>query len=261
MLVLILAFVIGCLPASAHDFWIEPSSFSPAVGDRVGLTLRVGDHFVGYPFPRDPAHVVAFFSRDASGDRTVPGIPGRSPAGALRARSPGTILVGYRSTRTRVSLEAGAFESYLREVGLDRVVTARTVSGASTKEGREAYSRCAKAILSSGGAPGPGFDGLLNLDLEIVPERDPRAARREGPLTVRLLYLGRPLAGVRLAASHEADLVPASVAVTDADGRAALSVDRPGVWMIAAVHMVPAPEDVDADWESVWSTLTFERRP
>jgi hypothetical protein len=30
------------------------------------------------------------------------------------------------------------------------------------------------------------------------------------------------------------------------------------MWMIKAVHMVPAPAGTGADWESVWASLTFE---
>jgi hypothetical protein len=27
---------------------------------------------------------------------------------------------------------------------------------------------------------------------------------------------------------------------------------------VESVHMIPAPKGVDADWESVWTSLTFE---
>ena len=32
----------------------------------------------------------------------------------------------------------------------------------------------------------------------------------------------------------------------------------PGVWLVKAVHMVPAPAASGADWESLWASLTFE---
>jgi len=36
---------------------------------------------------------------------------------------------------------------------------------------------------------------------------------------------------------------------------------RPGgMWLIKAVHMVPAPADSHADWASYWASLTFEMR-
>ena len=30
------------------------------------------------------------------------------------------------------------------------------------------------------------------------------------------------------------------------------------MWLIKAVHMVPAPADSNADWASYWASLTFE---
>jgi len=30
------------------------------------------------------------------------------------------------------------------------------------------------------------------------------------------------------------------------------------MWMIKAVHMIPAPAGIDADWSSFWASLTFE---
>ena len=33
---------------------------------------------------------------------------------------------------------------------------------------------------------------------------------------------------------------------------------RKGVWLVKAVHMVPAPSRRDADWQSLWASLTFE---
>jgi hypothetical protein len=32
------------------------------------------------------------------------------------------------------------------------------------------------------------------------------------------------------------------------------------LWLIKAVHMVPAPDQTKADWASIWASLTFELR-
>jgi uncharacterized GH25 family protein len=45
---------------------------------------------------------------------------------------------------------------------------------------------------------------------------------------------------------------------TDKAGRVSLALPRGGVWLVKAVHMVPAPADSGADWESLWASLTFE---
>ena len=44
---------------------------------------------------------------------------------------------------------------------------------------------------------------------------------------------------------------------TDATGHARLRLNQPGMWLVKAVHMVPAPPGLDADWASYWASLTF----
>src|SRR5690242_827407 len=59
--VLTLIFALAVAPlAAAHDFWIEPSTFHPSVGDRVGLSLRVGQKVNGDPVPRIPPLIDRF---------------------------------------------------------------------------------------------------------------------------------------------------------------------------------------------------------
>jgi hypothetical protein len=43
------------------------------------------------------------------------------------------------------------------------------------------------------------------------------------------------------------------------DGRARFALGAKGVWLVRVVHMVPAPRDSGADWESLWGSLVFER--
>ena len=52
--------------ASAHDFWIEPSTFHPAAGDRVTAALRVGQKLAGDPLPNIPPLIDRFVVRGGS---------------------------------------------------------------------------------------------------------------------------------------------------------------------------------------------------
>ena len=47
---------------------------------------------------------------------------------------------------------------------------------------------------------------------------------------------------------------------TDKDGRVRFKVRPGGMWLIKAVHMVPAPAGARAEWASFWASLTFEMR-
>ncbi len=253
---LVLAAALLASPVSAHDFWIEPSSFRPAVGSTVALRLFVGPHFEGEPFPRVPQLVSRFVAVDAAGERNIPGGPGDEPAGTLRITAPGLVVVGYRSFDYPVSLDAAKFEAYLEEEGLEKISALRAERGETDRPAREVFSRCAKTLLDAGGSA--GFDRVLGFTLEVLPEKNPYALRPGDPLPVRVLLGGRPLAGALVQAHRHGEPAPASSGRTGRDGRTTVSLPRAGVWMVKAVEMGPAPAGVEADWQSLWASLTFE---
>jgi len=252
----------------AHDFWIDPSSFRPAPGQRVLVRLRVGQKFKGDPMPRDPKLLRRFslFSGGAGSgtggvETPVPGVAGAEPAGFATVTAPGLNLITYASGRSSVELDAAKFETYLADEGLEAIKAERAKKGQTAAPAKEVFSRYAKSYLAVGGTGGPGYDRVLGLTLELVPEKDPTALTplpQGTELPVRLLYLGKPLPGALVTAFTRDQPDARVTARTDAAGRARLRLDRPGVWLVKAVHMIPAPADAGADWESFWASLTFE---
>ena len=247
-------------PLLAHDFWIEPSTFRPDVGTTVGLALRVGQGFRGDPVPLQPDKVVKFVTVSPSGtEASATGVPGRDPAGRARITEPGYVLVAYRSNPSSLELPADKFEAYLKEEGLEKIIEARAKRGDSAKPSKEIYSRCAKALLDAGGAGTIGFDRALGLRLELVPETSPKKiSSGGGALSVHLLFDGKPLAGTLAVAMNRDEPDKRLSARTDKAGRVTFALPRGGAWLVKAVHMVPAPADAGADWESLWASLTLE---
>ena len=47
---------------------------------------------------------------------------------------------------------------------------------------------------------------------------------------------------------------------TDSDGRVRFRLRPGGMWLVKAVHMIPAPAGANAEWASFWASLTFEMR-
>ena len=245
---------LAATPLRAHDFWIEPSSFRPPAPAQIQVALRVGQDFRGDPVPRDDRKIVRFVAVGPASEVSIPGLPGTDPAGFARLEQPGLYVLAYRSSRSPIELEAEKFEKYLVDEGLERVSKERARRGESGKPGREVYSRCAKALVVAGGGPFAGFDRALGLTLELVPARSPAI----GEFPVALLYDGKPLAGALIVALNQADPAAKISARTDRKGRVVLKLPRAGVWLVKAVHMIPAPADAGADWESLWASLTFE---
>jgi hypothetical protein len=253
---------------AAHDFWIEPSTFRPVPGAEVFVSLRVGQDFRGDPVPRKPALIERFALVGEGGDVEIDGLPGADPAGSFAAPAPGLVWIAYRSLRTPITLEADRFEKYLVEEGLEHVSKERARRGESGKPGREVYSRSVKSLLVSAAEGASGAAGTvapdakvfgrpLGLALEIVSGADPRRAV-PGKLPVKILWNGEPAEGLLVVAMNQASPDRKVRARTDARGGATLDLPEAGVWLVKSVRMGPAPAGVDAEWESVWTSLTFE---
>jgi uncharacterized GH25 family protein len=108
-----------------------------------------------------------------------------------------------------------------------------------------------------GSDAGSGYDRVLGLRLELIPEKNPYTLAPGQDLPVRLLYGGAPLVGAKVAAVPKDQPSRQVAQRTDAQGRVRLRLERPGVWLVKAVHMIAAPAGSGADWESFWASLTF----
>jgi hypothetical protein len=244
------------LAASAHDFWIEPSTFHPAVGDRVTVALRVGQKLAGDPLPNIPPLIDRFLIRGSSAERPVVGRAGADPAGVAFVAEGGLHWIGYQSNPYPVALEGPKFEDYLRDEGLEWIIDARKRNGQSAAPGRERFYRCAKALLET---PGDAvLDAPLGFTLELVPRKNPYAIKTAGELPLALTFRGKPIANVMVVAMSKDDPAKAVRARTDAKGRVTLPLAHAGFWLIKAVHMEAAPADAGVDWESWWASITFE---
>jgi uncharacterized GH25 family protein len=257
-LAILAAAALVAAPLSAHDFWIEPSSYQPAVGSTLGVQLVVGQKFRGDALPRNPALITKFVLVSDAGETPVAGRAADEPAGSVRVEQPGLQLIAYRSLDSQVSLEAKKFEEYLKEEGLEAVIAARAKSGDNLKPSRESFSRSAKSLIAAGGTGTTGYDRVLGLTLELVPEKNPYAMKGGDDLPVRILYEGRPLAGALVVALSYDDADRKIAGRSDKDGRVTLRLPKDGVWLVKAVHMEAVSGDPNADWRSIWASLTFQ---
>src|SRR5436305_1996263 len=78
---IILALLVAAA-ASAHDLWIEPSSFRPAAGERVTAALRVGEELQGDELP-----LTLLFNGKPAANALVIALSKTDPDKAVRART------------------------------------------------------------------------------------------------------------------------------------------------------------------------------
>ena len=102
-------------------------------------------------------------------------------------------------------------------------------------------------------------DQRLGLPVEIVLDaRLAATALTQAPLVARVFYDSKALSGARVIAVSQSQPENLIIGSTDVQGRVSFALPHPGVWMLTTIHMVRAPEELDADWESFWASSTFE---
>lgn len=258
----LLAALVLALPLFAHDHWIAPSSFRPAVGERVELALRVGHPAEFEQQIRDPRRIVRFesWAPGATSAQAVLGLDGKPPAGLFKAKQAGVHVLAFQSNHAFVEIEPEKYAAFLREEGLEDVLAERERRGESGLPGRDSYARFDKALVRVADGPTAGFERVVGLPLELVLEVDPHAWQPEQPLHLRLELAGQPFEGrqIKLVRLSEPHLV--QLARTDATGRAKFVPASAGPYAAFAVHQRRAtPEQgLEGDWEGLWASFTFE---
>ncbi len=257
--------------AAGHDTWLVPQKFRLGSGEQVRVRLVTSEAFPEGESAVVPTRIAQFFLRTAAGREGISSyrVEGVDLVADVVVPSVPAVLVAETLPREFV-LEPKVFNEYLREEELETVIAARAQRGETNHPGRERYRKIAKALLCavgeaadpSGSSP-PLSEAAQGLWLEIVPTRELCGIRVGESVSFQVLFKGRPLGGVRLAAGYAGvtgHRYPVWL-MTDTGGMATVRLDRPGAWFVRTLHMVAANGAQESDWESAFSTYTFEVLP
>ncbi len=257
-----LVLLVACSVA-AHDTWLVPQKFRVAAGQAVQVALNTSEAFPTSEAAPAPDRIARFEVVTGGGRRGVTGY--RAEGKSLVAEvTPGDgLTVVAAATHPRlIVLKPEQFNEYITAERLEAIVAARQARGDVQKDGRERYSKIAKLALCAPGGGGADSAKPMGLRVEIVPLASPCGLEKDDRLKVQVLWEGRPLAHVWVTGGYEGvhgHEYPVWVR-TDGEGRAEVKLDRSGAWFVRVLHMVPSTEFEDADWQSWFSTLTFEVR-
>ena len=172
--------------------------------------------------------------------------------------APGLLVIGYRSNPSKVALTPEKFDTYLKEEGLDAMAAVRARRG-RPGDTREMFSRCAKSLVLAGSTEHRRTAIACSGSRSSSSRSE--TLTRSAPVRIcrcRLTYEGRPLAGALVVAINRSAPGEKLAARSDRTGRVTFRLPEGGMWLIKAVHMIPARADIQADWESFWASLTFE---
>lgn len=262
----VLALALLATRAAAHEFWIEPRDYTVDVGEVIEADLRNGMMFKGPTYPYLTSFFTDFVVIDSAGARKVEGRLGDSPAVQVKALRGGLHVFAYASTVNVVNYrEFSKFEGFVRSKGLERILEEHQAKGYPTDRVKETYYRYAKSLVKVGS--GAGRDRRVGFPIELVAEINPYSAAAAEGVRFRLYWKDAPLAHWDVQAFHYPPGAKEAVKThleTDATGRVFVPADGGGEFLVNAVQITPPrAEDADknAQWESVWASVTYELPP
>lgn len=263
---MLLATVAGA--AAGHDFWIEPTRFQVAPREPVGLRFLIGEPGKVEQWATEWRKVVSLqdFGPDGVTDllAAVRPLAGQAPTpdridASLTLAAPGTHLIAFTSAHAFSDLAAPEFEAYARHEGLALVLADRAARRRTGAQGREIYSRRAKALVQVGTRATDTVSRPIGQTLELVPEHNPALLAPGRPLVVRVWFHGAPLAGASVVLERlGAGAAHGVPVVSDATGRVSFPAPGTGAWKLSTVWSYPI-DDPRAEYETVFASLSFGR--
>jgi len=259
-LFIISSLVLLTIGLFAHEFWLQPATFFANKTQAVQIRLRVGEGFAGELWGGATNRAVVY--KSLTGKKTTNLMPKLQETGFdslfLQFSKEGTHLVAFASNNKYHEMEAGKFNDYLMEDGLDAALELRKQRGQLTLLSRELYRREAAALIQVGDKPGKVFFENTGFDLQILPAVNPYTLNAGQKLDFRIQFCGQPLANalVRHWVKPGLGEVNTTLQRTDSQGRVGFYLAS-GDNMISVVHLFEHTNQKEADWQSVWGNLTF----
>ncbi len=259
--------------AFAHQTYLISDLYELRPGTDNYLTLKNGTyHKSGYSITRK-------MSRDISivmgGDRNTPPDDEVDDVDSnpsytstyikVFANKEGTGLGGVAAHPDYIALPAEVFENYLVHEGMDDAVAEFR---ATNKLGtiRERYTKHAKALFQVGKPLTDDYKAVLGYKAEIFVDQNPGSIAAGDEMSIQVMFEGKPLADQNVYVGYATKESPENASIpelsayslrTDKDGRANFEITHKDKWYIQMIHMQKVDDD-DADYESNWSTITFE---
>jgi hypothetical protein len=242
---------------------LVPGKFVLRPGEKTRVFLNSGDEFPESESLVGEFRIRSFSLTSATETQHLTKFltDGKSLTAEITAPEEGSAVLAVAVKPRLVRLKADEFNEYLEEDGLARILEERREREEIDDSVVERYTKWAKAILNIADGEDDTWKKPVGLKLEIVPEVNPQGIGPGDTLTVRVLFENEPLPGLTLVGGRAGGPRQELRVVTDSEGRAGLLISHSGRWYLRTIHMIRVEDDPQIQWESFWTTLTFEVSP
>ncbi len=245
--------------AQAHEFWLEPQKFVFDIGEKIEVKLQVGEAFTGKAWDLTRHEIEHFTLYNKAGKQDLTAIANRATSSTIEylLNQQGTSVFTLESNQAFIELDAEKFNAYLKEDGLDKIITDREKKGEAKTGARELYRRYAKLMVQVGKGTDDTYKRRTGMELEIVPDANPYAITTGDYLGCVVYYQGKPLPHTLVKVwSHVGNRIFLQNIYTEDDGAIKFPISTKGPWMVSTVQMKKS-EKPNADYESMWASLVF----
>jgi uncharacterized GH25 family protein len=259
-LILISVFCLLIIFCFAHEYILLAAKYRLKKGDDLEIHLVVADGFnvqMERPFQKTPTKAFELLTKDGVTDLTTTE-NGALPIINRKVDFEGGGLIHLETDYARISLVTPKFFEYLKEDHLDSIASK---VDRNKGEQKERYTRYIKCLVQSGNS----FDDTIYKTVtgqrfEIILLQNPYRLHTTDIIKAKILFMGKPSKGKIITARNRSGSEPsmALTSTTDANGICSFKISRKGEWFIHATHMIPCADKSDSDWESFWTSYSFE---
>lgn len=245
--------------ATAHEFWLQPDKFFFKLNEKLVVSFKVGENFMGEPWDLKKHRVEKLELHQLSKsisltDSVKEGVKDNL---TFRLKEEGTHLLVMQSNHAFIELDGEKFNAYLKEDGLDEVLDHRQKTNTLNTPAKEFYSRHTKLLIQVGEKKDDTHQKNAGLPIEIIPDKNPYMLKKGDPIRFKILFEGKPLFGVKVKVWNRFDnRTTIQNIYTEKDGMIETRISNPGAWMVSVVKMIPSKQ-TGADWQSYWGSLVF----
>lgn len=245
-----------------HEYMLLAYKYKVQKGDTLEMHLFVGDGFniqLERPMQTSMTKKFELITQQATTNLLTETKDQALPIVNKKVDFEGLGLLYLERNYSRISLATPKFLNYLKEDHIENISVAKD---ALNKMQRERYSRYIKALVQSGK---PAITDILykkktGQTFEIILLHNPYLLKTGQTLKAQLFFMDKPLANKVITArnrtGNESTLFLNSR--TDANGICSFKLPRRGEWFLHATQMIPCPDKTDSDWESFWTSYSFE---
>lgn len=258
---LLLALLAG--PATAHEFWLEPTSYQVPIDGRLTANIVNGQYFEGVILPYVSQRITHF--KEFAGDKTAnaTGRTGDIPALDNAPLAEGLNVIAYQARYSTVDYETWEkFATFAEHKDLGDLLPRHQERGLPMENFKEIYARFSKTLIGVGNSV--GADRRVGLETEIVALTNPYTDDLTEGMKLQLFYQAAPRANSQIEIFEKSadDTVNIFMVRTDDQGIATVPVKSGNRYMADAVVLRDPSEQIAGDsgaiYETLWANLTFQ---